>query len=99
MAIATGLISLLINVALSRDMPFRQPQQLQCLHHGSIKAYLYSPLCPIPFSLTVYMTICGTHVMASLRDLGKCSASRGHFLHYPLQEMLPKVFKIVGDEE
>ena len=34
------LISLLFDVALSSDMPFHQPQQLQCLHHGCTKAYL-----------------------------------------------------------
>ena len=32
------------NVTSSRDMPFCQRQQLQCLHHGSTKAYLCS-LC------------------------------------------------------
>jgi len=56
---------------------FCQPQQLQCLHHGSTKAYFCSPLYSIPFSLTAYVTIYGTHIMASVRDLGKCSASRG----------------------
>jgi len=52
MAIATGLISSLFNVALSGDVPFRQPQQFQCLHHGSTKAFLCSLLYSIPFSLT-----------------------------------------------
>ena len=33
MAIATGLISSLFNVALLRYEPFCQPQQLQCLYH------------------------------------------------------------------
>ena len=42
MAIATGLISSLLNVASSRVVPFRQLQQLQCLHHGSTKAHLCS---------------------------------------------------------
>jgi len=37
------LISSLFNVASSRDVPFHQPLQLQCLHHGSTKAYLCSP--------------------------------------------------------
>ena len=52
-AIATALISSLFNVASSRGVPFHQPQlQLQCLHDGSTKAYLYSPLYSIPFFLT-----------------------------------------------
>jgi len=50
MAKATGLISSLLNIASSGDVPFRQPQQLQCLHHGSTKAYLCSPLSSISFS-------------------------------------------------
>jgi len=50
MAIATGLISPLFNVTSSVDMPFCQPQQLQHLHHGSTKAYRWSPLSFIPFS-------------------------------------------------
>jgi len=32
------------------NLPFHQPQQFQCLHHGSTKAYLCSPLCSTPFS-------------------------------------------------
>ena len=32
---AMGLISSLFNVALSGDVPFGQPLQLQCSHHGS----------------------------------------------------------------
>ena len=39
-----GLISSLLNVASSQDVPFHQPLQLQCSHHGSTKAYLCSPL-------------------------------------------------------
>jgi len=31
---AIGLISSLSNVTSSRDVPFHQPQQLQCSHHG-----------------------------------------------------------------
>ena len=38
-----GLISSLFNIASSRNVPFCQPLQLQCLHHGSTKAYLCSP--------------------------------------------------------
>ena len=34
-------------------------------------------LCSIPFSLTTKVTICGTHVMASVQDLSKFRASRG----------------------
>ena len=46
---AAGLISSLFNVALSRDVPFCQPQQLQYLHHDSTKANLCSPfLSPLP---------------------------------------------------
>ena len=44
-----NLIFALFDVTLSRDMPFRQLQQLQRLHYGSTKAYLCSPLCSIPF--------------------------------------------------
>ena len=90
MAIATGLISSLFNAASSQDVPFHQLQQLQCLDHGSTKAYLCSPLCSIPFSSTVYVTI--TQIMASVQDLGKYNASRG--ASYSLLGLLPKVFKV-----
>ena len=53
LAKATGLISSLFNVALSQGMSFCQLQQFRCLHHGSAKGYLCSPLCSIPFS-TIY---------------------------------------------
>ena len=46
-----GLIFALFDVALSRDVPFGQPLQLQCLDH--IKAYLCSPLFSIAFSTAV----------------------------------------------
>ena len=36
---AIGLISSLFNVASSWKVPFRQVLQLQCLYHGSTKAY------------------------------------------------------------
>ena len=39
---ARDLISLLTNVALSQDVPFHQPQQLQCLHHSA--SYLCAPI-------------------------------------------------------
>ena len=49
MAMTTGLISSLFNVALSGDAPFHQPQQLQCLHHGSTKvsflSHTFLPYC------------------------------------------------------
>ena len=44
---ATGLIFALFDVASFQDVPFSQPQQLQCLHHVSTEAYLCSR---IPFS-------------------------------------------------
>jgi len=63
MAKATGLISLLLNIASSQDVPFCQSQQqLQCLHYGSIKAYLCSPLFSIPFSTVTYVMISGSAV-------------------------------------
>jgi len=65
-AVATGLISSLFNIALSGDVPFRQPQQLQCFNHGSTKAYLCFPLHSIPFFLTGYMMICGACIMVSV---------------------------------
>ena len=34
MDIATGLISSLFDIALSRDVPFHQPQYVQYMHHG-----------------------------------------------------------------
>ena len=36
-----------------QDAPFHQPQQLQCFHHGSTKAYSCSPLCTTIFSTAV----------------------------------------------
>ena len=46
---ATGLIFALFDVVSSKDVLFHQMQQLQCLHHGSTKAYLCSPfLSPLP---------------------------------------------------
>ena len=47
-----GLISSLFNVASSQDVILCQLQQLQCLQHGSTKAYLCSPLFFTPFSTT-----------------------------------------------
>ena len=47
-----GLVSSLFNVALSWDVPFCQLLQLQCLHYGSTKVNLCSPLSSISFSTT-----------------------------------------------
>jgi len=55
-----GLISSLFNITSSRYVPFPQPLQLQFLHHGSIKVYLFFPFALIPFSTTVLVTICGS---------------------------------------
>ena len=63
------LLSLLQDVVSSQDMPFCQPQQLQCLHHGSTKAYLCSPLYSITFFTTAQETICSTSVMTSMQEL------------------------------
>jgi len=49
---AIGLISSLLNVASPRDVPFHQLLQPKCLHYGSTKAYLCSPLFSILFSTT-----------------------------------------------
>ena len=58
------LISSLINVTSSQDVPFHQPQLLQCLHHGA-----HVPLSPI-LSLQLHkVTICDRHVMVSVRDM------------------------------
>ena len=63
---ARDLISSLINITLSRDVPFHQPQQLQCLHHGATFVLLWSPILS---SQPRKVTICGRHVMALLRDI------------------------------
>ena len=49
---AMGSISSLFKVTSSRDVPFRQPLQLQYSHRGSTKAYPCPPLFLIPFSTT-----------------------------------------------
>ena len=66
MARAGDLISSLINVASSRDVPFHQPQQLKCLHHGATFVPLWSPILS---SQLHKVTICGRHIMASVRDI------------------------------
>ena len=60
---ARDLISSLINVASSRDVPFHQPQLLQCLHQGAT--------FDLPFfsSQPRKMTIYGRHEMASVQDI------------------------------
>ena len=60
---ARDLISSLINVTLSQDVPFHQPQQLQCLHHGAT----FVPPCASsqPHKVTIFRR----HVMASVRDI------------------------------
>ena len=63
MARARDLISSLINVASSRDVPFHQLQQLQCLHHGAIPL---KPFVPHSFFTTTKVTICTQCVMASV---------------------------------
>jgi len=68
-----------------------------CSSSACIKTHLCPPLCSIPFSTTPLVTNCSTHVMASLRYLGKCSASRG-FLCYCLLGMLTTVFEVAGNE-
>jgi len=60
------LISSLINVTLSQDVPFHQPQQLQCLNHGANSV----PLCATNLhTKPLKMTICGRHIMASVQDI------------------------------
>ena len=66
---ATRLLSLLQDVVSSQGMPFCQPQQLQCLHHGSTEPYLCSPLYSITFFTTAQETICSTSVMTSVQEL------------------------------
>ena len=63
---ATHLISSLINITSSQDVPFHLPQQLQCLHHGATFVPLWSPILS---SQPRKVMICGRHVMASVRDI------------------------------
>jgi len=51
------------SLVLSRDVPFHQPQLLQCLHHGTT-------FDPPYFSSQLHkVTICGRNVMASVWDI------------------------------
>ena len=59
---ARNLISSLISVASSRDVPFPQLQQLQCLHHGATFVPLWSPILS---SQPCKVMIWGRHIMAS----------------------------------
>ena len=60
---ARDLISSLINVASSWDVPFHQPKLLQCLHQGATFVPLWSPTLS---SQPRKVMICGRHVMASV---------------------------------
>ena len=64
-----GLISSPSNIASSGDVPFCQPQQLQCLHYVYTKAYLFSPLFLIPFSTTTQVMICSSAASQLRGDL------------------------------
>ena len=86
-----GFIFVLIDVALSWDMPFCQLQQLQHFY-GSAKGYFCSPLYSIPFSTTAQVMICTTQVMALVRDL-RSAVLAGVILMLFLLGMLPKVFE------
>ena len=81
-----GLIFALFDAASLRDVPFRQPQQFQCLHHGFTKAYLCSP-----FPTAALVTIYGTHIMTLVRDLDKCSAGRGALTHFSLAGLIVEI--------
>jgi len=59
MAEATSLILPLILVASSQDVPFPQPKQLQCMHHGVTFVFLIPSLYPLSFSITVKLKIFG----------------------------------------
>jgi len=63
---ARDLIFSLINVASCRDVPFHQPQELQCLHHGAIFVPLWSPILS---SQPRKVTICGRQIMTSVWDI------------------------------
>ena len=88
MAIATALISSLFNVTSSQNVPFLQPQQLQCLHHGSTEAYLCSPLSSISFSTAAQMTICGTSIWLQCETRVSVDPE-----HYSLFGMLLNMFE------
>ena len=76
MAKATVLISSLINIALSQEIPFHQLQELQHLHHSSTENLHFSRLFSIYSSILCWYDLQYTCFGFSLR-LGKCSARRG----------------------
>ena len=61
MDVATGLISSLFDVSLSRDVPFHQPQDVPCMHHGLTFMFQF-------FLLTTLGVNSLQHNMASLRQ-------------------------------
>ena len=61
---AAGLISSLVDVALSQDVLFRQPQQLKCMYHG----LTFTLLC-VPYVFFLYhvgVDLWHARVMASV---------------------------------
>jgi len=91
MARARDLISSLINVASSRDVPFHQPQQLQCWHHGATFVPLWSPILS---SQLRKVTICGRHAMASVRDIQITEALLTLCLAYYVMKRVRHCWKI-----
>jgi len=63
---ARYLIFSLINIVSSRNVPFHQLQELQCLHQGVTFVPLWSPNLS---SQPCKVTICGRHEIASVRDI------------------------------
>jgi len=85
---ATHFISSLINVALSWDVSFHQPQLLQCLHQNATLLPLWSPILS---SQLCKVTICGRHVMASVRDHWGTSRAMPCLLCYERSSTLLKL--------
>jgi len=81
---ARDFISSLINVTSSRNVPFHQLQQLQCLHHGATFVPLWSPTLP---SQPRKVTICGKHIMASVQDIQIAEALLTLCLAYYVSEI------------
>jgi len=71
MVSVTGLISSLILVASSRDVPFHQLQQIQCLHHGSTKANLclHILFCPTVFAVAPHQGFMEDLVIAVIAEV------------------------------
>ena len=90
MAIATGLITSLFNVALSGDMPFCQPQQLQCFYHGfTFVLFLLHSFLPYRVVNDLWYVRYGFGAR-----LEQVQSKQGRFLHYSLLELLAKHLKI-----